>query len=477
MESNFEFVKDTFPETYRHLAEAERNVRISQVIDIRKALESLVKERVGLAKAGWLFSKYARMNNIKDPNISLDKQLSICLSKELLGQLGWKGAVPLLPDIDGTIQCELLNGKMKGLSAYKFLRRYGNSSSHIEGRKNLDVFIKIDYDISIKALAVFYKILGKIINGLKKEGSASQDFNEKMMPIRGQEHLYFIDEAGVPSDAPMSKCQVEFNAYFKRSGSRTGVQYALIRQYDKKDVDTTFLLRNVDTVQKTQDELIDALPPCMVRPVEISTIENQGSPFYIVAYHFQEKPHVLSNELLQSLDMKSRLFICTELAQCMAELHQMGIYHRLLSHASVYVCDYSARGKGWRPHLVKFDFAKLVAKGEGDVLATVKAQTKEAKEKIKDGSIRKYIPEDWDLENWEKVDVYSLGILFCDILSGVISLDYESMIKAMQALRKSKAIPDGLLNVIGSMISRAMAKRPAMADVQRAMQEGIASWN
>ncbi len=215
----------------------------------------------------------------------------------------------------------------------------------------------------------------------------------------------------------------------------------------------------------------------MVRPVEISTIENQGSPFYIVAYHFQEKPLAPSDELLQSLDMKSRLFICGELAQCLAELHQMGIYHRLLSHASMYVCDYSARGKGWRPHLVKFDFAKLVAKGEGDALATVKAQTKEAKEKITDRSIRKYIPEDWDLENWEKVDVYSLGILFCDILSGVISPDYESMIKAMQSLRKSKEIPDGLLNVIGAMISRAVAKRPAMADVHRVLQEEIASWN
>ncbi len=474
MESNFEFIKDTFPETYRHLAEAERNVRISQVIDVRKALESLVKERVGLANAGWLFSKYARINNIKAPNISLDNQLSICLSKELLGQLGWEDDVPLLPDIAGTTQCELLNGKMKGLSAYKFLRRYGNSSSHIEGKKNLDVFIKIDYDISIKALAVFHRIFVKIIKNLKKEVPAFQDFNEEMMPIRGQEHLYYIDEAGVPTDAPMSKCQIEFNAHFKRSGSRAGVQYALIRQYDKKDVDTTFLLRNVDTVQKTQDELIDALPPCMVRPVEISTIENQGSPFYIVAYHFQEKPHALSNELLQSLDMKSRLSICMELAQCMAELHQMGIYHRLLSHASVYVCDYRSRGKGWKPHLVKFDFAKL----EQNQMGTVLPWVQEAKNNLEDESIKKYISlNDWKYDRWEKADIYSLGILFCDILSGRINKNRAQMEEAMGKVFASRQLSDTVADFLERIIDDVAESRPSAAEIQRVMETEMSKWN
>ncbi len=477
MESNFSFIRDIFPETYKHLVEAERNVRISHVIDVRKTLESLVNERVDTAKAGWLFAQYARINHPKDPTIPLEKKISICSEMETMKQLGWKGSKPLLPEITGTTKVETLSGKFKEWPAYKFLRRYGNSQSHVGEKRNKDMLITIPYDISVKALIVFYEILIKICSDLKKEVPTSPIFNEKLMPIQGQEHLYLIDEAGVPSDAPMSKCQMEFSAHYSRSGSRTGTQYALIRQYDKKDVDTTFLLRNVDTVQKTQDELIDTLPPCMVRPVEISTTENQASPFYIVAYHFQEKPHNLSNDLLQSLDMKSRLFICGELTRCMAELHQMGIYHRLLSYESVYVCDYSARGKGWRPHLVKFDFAKLVAKREGDELATVKAQTKEAKEKIKDGSIRKYIPEDWDLEDWEKVDIYSLGILFCDILSGTISHDYESMIKAMQALRKSKEISDGLLNILGTMISRAVVKRPVAVDVLRAIQTEMASWS
>lgn len=377
----------------------------------------------------------------------------------------------MLPAVAAKIKCELFDGTKKSLDVYTFLRRYGNSNSHIEKQN----FIKMTYPTSIKALKGFHSILFALC---KQNGLPTTSFNENRMPIKGQEHTYIIDEyKAPPTDAPMSRCQIEFLAHFNRSGSRAGTQYALIRQYDKKDVDTTFLLRNVDTVQKTQDELIDALPPCMVRPVEISPIENQSSPFYIIAYHFREKPHALSDELLQSLDRKSRLFICEELARCMADLHQMGIYHRLLSHASVYICDYSAWGRGWMPHLVKFDFAKLVAKDEKDALETVKEQTKEAKEKIKDGSIKKYIPEDWSLEDWEKVDVYSLGILFCDILSGTISPDYNSMIKSMKQLKKSKEISDEFLNLIGTMINRAISKRPSMSEVYKSLQTEMTAWN
>ncbi len=473
MDSNFSFIKELFPETYDYLEEAEKNIRQDIGLKIlRQALESLVEETVRMSNAEFLFKKYARMKKIPAyPELSLEHKLNVLTSEETLTELGWKGIKPLLPTVTAKIKCELLDGTKKSLDVYTFLRRYGNANSHIEKQN----FIKITYPTSIKALKGFHSVLSAIC---KQKGIQTTPFNENRMPIGGQEHTYIIDDyKAPPTDAPMSKCQVEFLAHFNRSGSRTGTQYALIRQYDKKDVDTTFLLRNVDTVQKTQDDLIDTLPPCMVRPVEISPIENQSSPFYIIAYHFREKPHALSDELLQSLDKKNRLFICEELARCMADLHQMGIYHRLLSYASVYICDYSAWGKGWMPHLVKFDFAKLVAKIEEDELETVKEQTIEAKEMIKDKSIKKYIPLDWKLENWEKVDVYSLGILFCDILSGTISPDYNSMIKSMKQLKKSKEISDGFLNLIGTMINSAFSKRPSMAEVHKSLQAEMASWN
>lgn len=485
MESNFSFIKDKLPKTYEYLFAAEKAVRTDydQTKNIRLALESLVTERSAAIGAKGLFEMYRK--RLGKNHLTLELKIKMCRSEEILKSLSWnKGEI--LPNVGpkvGRISCTLVNGQINKMNVYDFLRRYGNSGNHVVA-DNEDIFIDINYETSIKALSTFHTILTELCDD---KGFIQQDspqnmhqsspiqFNENIMQIQGQEHLYEIDDyTAPPADAPMSKCQIEFKAHFNRSGSRGGTQYALIRQYDKKDVtakDMLFLLRNVDTKQKTQDELINAVIPCMILPIEISNVENTKSPFYIVAYHFQEEPHPLSNDLLEKLDMKTRLSICTELARGMSELHQLGIYQRLLSYISVYVCDYSSRGQGWRPHLVKFDFAKLTSKGRGDEMATVKEQVEDAKRQIRQESLRKYIPElDWEGELWEKVDVYSLGILFCDILTGVLNKNYEAMIKSVKAIQKEQIISNDLFNCLGAMISRAALKRPAASEVQRVLE-------
>lgn len=485
MESNFSFIKDKFPETYEYLFAAEKAVRTAQdqTKNIRLALESLVTEHSEAIGAKYLFEKYRK--RLKKNHLTLELKIKLCRSEEILKSLKWDRGV-ILPNIGpqiGRITCTLINGQVNKMTAYDFLRRYGNSGSHVAS-DNEDIFIEITYKTSIKALSTFHVILKELCNDKSFSRQDSQEimiqtssvqFDENMMQIQSQEHLYVIDNyLAPPADAPMSKCQIEFKAHFDRSGSRGGTQYALIRQYDKNDVDEkdmTFLLRNVDTMQKTQDELVNSFLPCMITPIEISTFENLNSPFYIVAYHFQEEPHALSTELLEKLDVKTRLSICTELARGIAELHQMGIFQRLLSYVSVYVCDYSSRGQGWRPHLVKFDFAKLTSSGKGDDMATVKDQVEDAKRQISRESLRKYIPElDWKGELWEKVDVYSLGVLFCDILSGVLNKNYDAMIKSVKAMQKEQLISNNLFNCLGAMISRAALKRPTASEVQRVLE-------
>lgn len=474
MYSNFSFIKEKFPKTFKSLAAAEKNLRVNQSVnEIRYALEDFIKERLGLLGIGDLFERYMSDKNTTK-FLTLQEQISLCQNKEALKELNWDREESILPKLDDTIKCKLMNGQTRDLAEYDFLRRYGNSKGHA----SQPTLLKITYRVSVQALQTFYSILCKIFVEDADAEKKIPPFDENKMPIQGQEHLYEIDGyEAPPSDAPMSKCQVEFFAHFKRSGSQKGVNYALIRQYEKKDVKNIFLLRNVDTVQRTQEEMIDALPPCMVRPVEISTIDNVGSPFYIVAYHFWEKPQPLSNDLLGKIDLQTRMFLCVELARCMADIHSMKIYHRLLSYESVYLCDYSARGKGWHPHLIKFDFAKLAKQKGADLMATVKAQIAQAKRAIEKESIRKYIPDDWELEDWAKVDIYSLGILFCDILSGKINKSYEDMINAMKEIRRNQTISSEFLNLLGLMISRAPMKRPSSTDVVNLLKTEMEAWN
>lgn len=474
MESNFFFIKDVLPKTYERLYEAEKSVRINHEIDTRRALEELVTEYAKLLDVQWLFTEYKKRIHCTYQDITLDDKISICTGKKKLQELGYdyenKGII--LPKIKGLIKNERMNGECRETPTYTFLRQYGNATSHIGNQDS----IKVSYATSIAALSAFHAILVKIYNRLPQKTSIKKEFDENLMPIQGQEHLYIIDEAGVPSDAPMSKCQNEFKAHFEESGSGKGTKYALIRQYNKRDVDEMFLHRNIDAIQKTRRErLDDNLPPCMVHSVELSPIENKKSSFYIVTYHFWEEPQPLSNELLEKLDMKTRLYFCTELARCMAELHSIGIYQRMLSYASVYVCDYSAQGKGWKPHLVKFDFAKLEQK-QGEKYLTVLGVAQEAKNKIEDESIKKYIDvKDWEQKRWEKADIYALGVLFCDILSGRINQNRAQIEDVMEETIKSLRYSE-TVDCLDSMIDAIAENRPAALEVQRIMEAEMSKW-
>ncbi len=475
MYSNFSFIMKKYPQTYRHLATAEKSIRLNKAVnEIRYALEKLVEERLKTLGIGDLFQKYATMHKI-NKYLSLQDQISICLDVNILKEIGYESKEPVLPKLNDKITCYFMNNRKAELKEYDFLRIYGNSKGHSK-QSNL---IKINYQLSLKALKVFHKILCVICNSTQEEQRQQIIFNENMMPIQTSEHLYEIDGFNKPpSDAPLSKCQIEFKAHFVQSGSIKRTEYALIRQYKKSDVDEKFLLRNIDTIRKTTDERIDDnLPPCMRHPVELSPIENANSPFYIVAYHFPQAPQSLSDALLKNFDMKTRLSICTDLARCMVELHAMGIYQRMLSYASVYVCDYSERGKGWRPHLVKFDFAKLEQK-QGKDYGTVMPWVQEAKTKIKDGSIKKYINvKDWEQEQWEKTDIYALGILFCDILSGRINNNYSQMEDAVGELFKAQQLSDEFADFLESMLDDNAENRPSAMETQRMMEAEMGKWN
>ena len=229
-------------------------------------------------------------------------------------------------------------------------------------------------------------------------------------------------------------------------------------------------------MKTTQDELPDGLPKWMGSPAEISTIENTKSSFYIVAYHFEETPQPLSSELLKTFDMKSRLFICKELARYLAVLHPVKVYQRLLSYESVYICDCSAHGKGLRPYLVKFDFAKIESR-DGEML-TIHKQALEAKEVIPFNRIKKYIADDWEDGNWEKADIYSLGVLFCDILSGAIIKNQNKIDHAMEKLNADKQISDELLDfILERMLCRGAEKRPNALEVQHMLEAELEKWS
>ena len=149
-------------------------------------------------------------------------------------------------------------------------------------------------------------------------------------------------------------------------------------------------------------------------------LDDGMSDFSIIVYEFPNKPERLE-DILPQLQPQERLNLCRDLADCFRELHagDSPLYHRLLTYESIYICDFGKNGAHrWAPY-IKFDFGKITV-ADDDLTVMQEAMT--AKEKIAEQKIEKYILQSaWNQKQWDIVDLYSLAVLFGDILCGTIA--------------------------------------------------------
>lgn len=423
MKSNFEFLKEIDTEIYSEVVAIEKSAitdRRGFGNKMRQLLEKLCNKRIKK------FGIYNTMLSLSGrDNVDLAFKLNALTVKKTpsgekymdIFKREAPGIKPM-PDFELWRYDEMdenawrffnksAEGKEKYRFASNFLRQFGNDCSHDYGM--IDPVFDVTYEQILDALKTFHRYLREYF-----EVQNVPQFKEINVPI-GEK--YEVLEMHVPADRDRSGCEQEYRAHYYSGARVTTPQHAIIRRY-RKNADNAddggvseeeFFARSL--VALSQGQGIDG----NVRVEEVVSYLNPDTEFYMIAYIFNEKPLTLSNERLKEMDYGARLKLCYETAELLSNYHKKGIYHRMLSAKSIYIVP---DGNGFKPSVINFSFAKVIDQN------TVFIRAEQALEKEMGLREQKYLAPEWakpdEETDWAKVDIYSLGMLFMDVLSGEI---------------------------------------------------------
>ena len=409
----FSFVKKYDEKIYTYLDIVEKNARIDLdtcANNMRKALESLVEnvEKQNNITEDELDNAYRiwmRENNKKALPGNLYSHLKGLSTPEVLKKL--KINKPsLIPGSKKKIALQQTNGKNKYWFVLDQLREFGNAGSHAEKEKQ-----KSTTSLTFNNLVICLKEVHKILNDYFEANSSPFDANK--MSIMD----YDIDEVVLnPPDMERTKCEREFYAHTQK-GVYNVMTYAVIRQYRISDIEEKLLSRNIDFRQiasrKTRRNNVEGIIPYIQR------VDNGAGEYAIIVNEFEEKP-VQLKDAIKSMSKEDRCRLCFDIVACFKGIHTHNppMYHRLLTYESIFVCNYGTPEKtDWIPYL-KFDFGKIITT---NVDLTVFDYAKDAVERLNAQRLKKYIDFNaFYREDWEKVDIYGLYVLFGDVMSGEI---------------------------------------------------------
>lgn len=429
MGKQFAFVKAYDEHVYNYLDEVEKNARINLDIcanNMRKALESfvvLVAEQNGfseesLDKAYESWRMESKVFSPKSNSKNLKSRLEGLTTAGVLKKL--KIDKPsLIPCHNHKIALKKTNGKDNFWFVLDQLRDFGNAGSHAEKENE-----KSQTALTFANLVTCLKALHKILKLYFKVNAPS--FNDNMMTIKSYE-IDAFDKS--PSDKEQTKCTCEFFGHAQKGASHMKT-YVIIRQYNAKDIEEKLLSRNIDfrqlTTRRVRRGSIEGIIPYIQR------LDEGNGEFALIAYEFEEQPMKLKN-VIKSMTIEERCRLCCDIAACFKGIHTNNppLYHRVLTYESIYVCNYGTKDEpDWLPYL-KFDFGKITG-NLGSVDLTVKEYARNAVERLKLQSLKKYVHESaFKREDWERVDIYALYILFGDIMCGEIlniPADYDKLL-------------------------------------------------
>lgn len=293
--------------------------------------------------------------------------------------------------------------------ADNFLRQICNDYSHEDNIFLEKVFAK-RYENVIYALRVLQDY---IIKYYDLDRNKIPFFNEDWMPISD----YEITGVKIPLDKDRTSCEKEYTAKRYEDYRDDTVGYSVIRQYPRLNSRANFLRRAPD-VYLAKDNMRSLLKKVTI----ISEGGNNDRPFYLVAYDFSNEAYKLNTKLLSSLDFSEKVNLCLSYAKNMADFHKNStpIYHRVFSSDCAYYSDERNGGGKISTAIIKFEYAKIDDDKTLTVIGTKPKNMFSEKEDLR------YIAPEWSsltdptATDWARVDVYSLGILFCDIMMGSI---------------------------------------------------------
>ncbi|MFY2556967.1 protein kinase domain-containing protein [Corallococcus terminator] len=167
---------------------------------------------------------------------------------------------------------------------------------------------------------------------------------------------------------------------------------------------------------------------------------------------------------------ESALALCAQVARVMAEIHARDIVHRDLKPENVFLCDDASAALRYRVKLLDFGIAKLPPFRD-DGLAATQVHTQE---NALIGTYHYMAPE--QLRSASSVDgaadVYSLGVMLFELLSGRRPFVSDEMVEVISAHVNEPApllgqlvpsIPGALSTLVASMLAKSPAERPSMA--------------
>lgn len=406
---NFEFVKDIYPDIYDFLYTAESEIRIDYYASgrsLRSAFEAFLND---------LVKEYRiRVFPEKGNRVSLnDNRMALEAANKL----------PVIPDQEYIT----VKGKTKKGKAYAVLQKTGNRSSHVEAK---DWDPELNYQNLLTALRIMHSVLSA--ENKRKKGKQAGNFKPNCMPIGDN----YIISSEIPLDNAVSHCIMEYETCSYTDTGRID-KYGIIRVFEKNRMDEKLLqLRDAEAFREAASDAGIQFDG-NVQVELISKMNSSNSDFYIVAYKFSKKPHRLNDSLLKTMEIKKRVELCVQVSEIINKFHTLDtpIYHRNISFDCIYVCE-NKKGE-LEPSIIKLDCAKIDSEEFGTVIANVQnMQTRIRQQqflKYSAPEVRALFQGSQAKVNWEKADVYSLGVLFGDILNGKIETGVVPSMKLQRA--------------------------------------------
>lgn len=433
MSENFAFLEGINPKFYSALEKIERNARIKPqeaARDCRALLEIIVDE---------IFQRY-RIEPGKDLNENLTIWTNDRRIKSLCSQKVKYDAI--------NKQSEIKEEEDPGLFYTKFL---GNSNVHGgESFNRKGVRPILSAEAIIKALEVFHEILCKYY---REQISDDPKFSKVAVPLGG----YKIEQMKKPTDSDRSKCIREYVATRNRGTATKNIVHALIREYDPKELDELTLNRSIDTFQ----EMYDRLNMSGMHVESLNHTDDQNAGYFIV-YEFRQPFQPLQSFLKKNrLLLKDRIKLCLKIARTIESFHTAPdpVYHRMLSYDCIVVSETENEQDKYMPFITKFDFAKITSLNG----ATVFKHLSEAQE-IESIKLARYRVDNIAPDSlWDKVDIYSLGVLFVDILMNSISTK-EISVNTFEELT-AQGVSENMQDLIDHMLNGMPNERPDIVRV------------
>ena len=189
-------------------------------------------------------------------------------------------------------------------------------------------------------------------------------------------------------------------------------------------------------------------------------ISHQGRPYF--AMEFVDGPAITTYCQLHSLPLPQRLHLFRDVCRALHHAHQKGIVHRDLKPSNILI---SLRNAIPAPKIIDFGIAKAIERNLVDRgIVTVDGQTL--------GTPLYMSPEqaaahpDVDI----RTDIYSLGIVLYELLTGVTPFDHHRSSQTAELLRTVRVNPKDRTVVIsasvkGAEIEKALNPPPASTPV------------